>query len=259
MTLLQGRIALVTGGGRGIGRAISLALASAGAEVAISYRRDQAAALDTVAEITHGGRQARAYCAQLQIEEDCDALVQQVLTDFGTPTILVNNAGIASRGLSVAETHSSEVVEVMAIHAFAAHALCRLLIPHMRAAERSDIVMISSATTSEPIANGAPYNMAKAALEMLAYTVSREEREHGIRANVVAPGLVDTEMGRRLMRARAGILNISELDGVSPFSHVCKPSEVAKLVAFLVSPANTYMTGARIPFNAGGTVDYEWY
>lgn len=259
MTSLEGRIALVTGGGRGIGRAVSLALGAAGADVAISYRRDQSAASDAVAEIAQEGRRSKAYCAQLQVEEDCDSLVQQVLGDFGIPTILINNAGIASRGLSVAETNSAEVAEVMAIHAFAAHTLCRLLIPHMRTAERADIVMISSATTSDPIANGAPYNMAKAALEMLAYTVSREEREQGIRANVVAPGLVDTEMGRRLMRARAGVLNISELDSVSPFAHVCKPSEVAKLVAFLVSSENSYMTGARIPFNAGGTVDYEWY
>ena len=259
MTLLRGRVALVTGGGRGIGRAISIALGSAGAEVAVSYRREESAALDTVAEIEEGGQRAQAYCAQLQFQEECDALVEQVIDDFGPPNILVNNAGIASRGLSVAETNSSEVSELMAIHAFAAHSLCRLLIPHMRTAERADIVMISSATTSEPIANGAPYNMAKAALEMLAYTVSREEREHGIRANVVAPGLVDTEMGRRLMRARAGILDMNELDDVSPFAHVCQPEEVAKLVVFLVSPQNSYMTGARIPCNAGGTVDYDWY
>ncbi len=259
MTSLRGRIALVTGGGRGIGRSISMALGAAGSDVALSYRRDEAAALSTVEDLRKEGVRAKAYCAHLEVESECESLVDQVNTDLGHADILVNNAGIASRGLSVAETNAAEVEKVMQIHAFAAHTICRMLIPQMRHAERADIVMISSATTSDPIANGAPYNMAKAALEILAYTIAREERDHGIRANVVAPGLVDTEMGRRLMRARAGILDIGELDDVSPFGHVCQPEEIANLVRFLVSAENSYMTGTRILCNAGGTVDYDWY
>lgn len=259
MTSLHGRIALVTGGGRGIGRSISLALGSAGSDIALSYRRDEAAAHRTVEDLKQVGVRAHAYRAHLEVESECESLVDQVKTELGHPNIFVSNAGIASRGLSVAETNASEVERVMHIHAFAAHSICRLLIPQMRQEERADIVMISSATTTEPIANGAPYNMAKAALEMLAYTVAREERENGIRANVVAPGLVDTEMGRRLMKARAGVLDIGELDDVSPFGHVCQPEEVANLVRFLVSAENSYMTGARLLCNAGGTVDYDWY
>lgn len=259
MTSLHGRIALVTGGGRGIGRSISMALAAAGSDVALSYCRDEAAAQSAVEDLQREGVRANAYCAHLEVERECESLVDQVNTDLGHASILVNNAGIASRGLSVAETNTAEVERVMQVHAFAAHTICRKLIPQMRHLGRADIVMISSATTSDPIANGAPYNMAKAALEILAYTIAKEERDHGIRANVVAPGLVDTEMGRRLMRARAGILDIGELDDVSPFGHVCQPEEIANLVRFLVSAENSYMTGARILCNAGGTVDYDWY
>lgn len=259
MTSLQGRIALITGGGRGIGRSISLALGKACADIALCYNRDEAAAIRTVEELKSGGVRAKAYCAHLEVESECESLVNQIEADLGHPSIFVSNAGIASRGLSVAETNAAEVERVMNVHAFAAHTICRLLIPQMRRIDRSDIVMISSATTSDPIANGAPYNMAKAALEILAYTIAKEERDHGIRANVVAPGLVDTEMGRRLMRARAGVVEIGDLDDVSPFNHVCQPEEIANLVRFIVSPENSYMTGARILCNAGGTVDYDWY
>ena len=259
MTSLHGRIALVTGGGRGIGRSISLALGAAGSDVALSYRRDETAANSTVEDLRKEGVRASAYCAHLEVESECKSLVERVSSDLGHANIFVSNAGIASRGLSVAETNASEVEKVMQVHAFAAHTICRILIPQMRRADRADIVMVSSATTSDPIANGAPYNMAKAALEILAYTIAKEERDHGIRANVVAPGLVDTEMGRRLMRARAGILDIGELDDVSPFGHVCQPEEIANLVRFLVSAENSYMTGTRILCNAGGTVDYDWY
>ncbi len=259
MTSLDGRVALVTGGGRGIGRAISLALGEAGVSVAVNYRRDEASAQSTVEAIKSHGGHAATYAASIDVPEECEQLVNHVSEDLGPPCIFISNAGVASRGLSVAETSPDEVVRVVNVHAFAAHTLCRLLIPDMRNAERADIIMVSSAATSEPIPNGAPYNMAKAALEMLAYTVAKEEREYGIRVNVIAPGLVDTEMGRRLMRARAGVLNIKELDSVSPFGHVCQPEEVAKLVLFLISSDNSYMTGERIVFNAGGTVDYDWY
>ena len=259
MTSLSGRTALVTGGGRGIGRAVSLALGKAGAKVAIGFRRDESAALATVAEIESEGGTAQAFSAQVEVLAECQSMVRAIESDLGSPDILVSNAGIASRGLTVAETSATEVADVMGIHAFSAHALCQLLIPQMRLARRADIVMISCATTSDPAANAAPYNMAKAALEMLAYTISKEEREYGIRANVVAPGLVNTEMGRRLMRARAGVLDIKELDDVSPFGHVCQPEEVADVVLFLVSEANSYMTGARVLCNAGGTVDNDWY
>ena len=259
MASLCGRTALITGGGRGIGQAISIALGQAGANIALTYRRDQESASQTIEEIEKMGRTAKAYQIQLQNIDECSDLVTQVIDDCGVPSIYVNNAGIASRGLSVAETSPEEVAQLMSIHAFAAHALCRVLIPKMRAQERGDVVFISSTATQQPIPNGAPYNMSKAALEMLALTIAKEEREHGIRANIVAPGLVDTEMGLRLMRARAGILNLKDLDEVSPFGHVCKPSEVANVVRFLVSSENSYMTGERLTLDAGGTVDQDWY
>ncbi|MYE83091.1 MAG: SDR family oxidoreductase [Gammaproteobacteria bacterium] len=122
----------------------------------------------------------------------------------------------------------------------------------MREAKRGDIVMISSAATRSFGANGAPYNMGKAALEALAMTLSKEEKRHDIRVNVVAPGLVETEMGRRLVRATAGVQDIRTLDADSPFGHVCQPEDVANVVRFLVSDSNSYVTGERLYVDGSG-------
>src|SRR5262249_22497663 len=148
------------------------------------------------------------------------ALVDAVIADFGYIDILVCNAGIASRGNAVADTDPGEVQRVLATHAVAPHHLCRLVLPSMRTRPRGDIVMISSVATSHMAAYGAPYNMGKAAMEALASTLAKEEEPHGIHVNVVAPGLVETEMGRRLAKATAGVTDMRQLDSVSPFGRV---------------------------------------
>src|SRR5438034_6220141 len=136
---LEGRVALVSGGGRGIGRAVSLALAEDGADVAINYRRDEQAAADTVAEIEKLGRQAAKYHASVDSWEEDAAMVDAVLSDFGGVDILVNNAGIASRGHSVVDTDPAEFERVWRTHTFGAFALSKLVLPSMRERSRGDI------------------------------------------------------------------------------------------------------------------------
>jgi NAD(P)-dependent dehydrogenase (short-subunit alcohol dehydrogenase family) len=248
---LDGRVAFVTGGGRGIGKAIAVALAAGGADVAINYRRDEEAAKETVAEIEGLGRRASAYKASIDSVDEDQAMVDAALDAFGHVDILVNNAGIASRGNTVADTDPTELARVVATHALGAHHMSRMLIPQMRKHGRGDIVMISSAATREWAAGGAPYNMAKAALEALAMTLAKEEKGNGIRVNVVAPGLVDTEMGRRLVKGAMGVEDIRQLDKAMPFGHVCTPEDVAEVVRFLVSDAGSYITGQRIYVDGG--------
>jgi 3-oxoacyl-[acyl-carrier protein] reductase len=255
MGQLEGRVALVSGGGRGIGKAISELLASEGATVAVNYRRDADAAAETVATITAAGGRATAHPASVDDPEQCAALVEEALAAHGPIDLLVCNAGVASRGLSVVDTQPDEIARLMTTHAFSAHYLSRLVLPAMRTCERGDIVMISSMATTFQRANSGPYTMAKAALEALAMTLAKEEQPHGIHVNVCAPGLVETAMGVRLARALTGqpdIQDLRTLDATAPFGRSCQPIDVARVVLWLCSEGAGYVTGQRIECNGGG-------
>lgn len=246
---LSGRRALVTGGGRGVGAAITLALAAAGADVAISYVRDEEKAAATSAAAEALGVRCRAYRGSVAVPEDNEAVIDAVVADFGGLDLLVSNAGIASRGRTVAGTDAAELERVLRVHALGPHELCRLALPQLRRRPRSDIVFISSVAAGRFMPGGAPYAMGKAALEALAHTIAREERAAGVHVNIVAPGLVDTEMGARLVRATTGAADIRELDAVSPFGHVCSPGEVAEAVLFLVTAG--YVHDQRVTVDGG--------
>jgi len=256
---LAGRVALVTGGSRGIGRGISELLAAHGATIAVNYRSDADSAAETVAAITAAGGEAAAFGASVDDVGECARLVADVVGTFGRLDILVCNAGIASRGRAVADTDPDEMMRVVATHAFGPHHLSREAMPHLRRSAdergRADIVMISSVATTYMSANGAPYNMGKSAMEALAKTLSREERPHLVHVNVVAPGLVETDMGIRLTRAMTGnrdLHDLRSLDAASPFGRVCQPDDIAQAVLWLVGPGSGYVTGQRIEVDGGG-------
>lgn len=259
MGQLDGRVALVSGGGRGIGRGISELLAAQGATVAVNYRRDRESAEETVASIESTGGAARAFAASVDDGDACASMVASIVAELGGIDILVCNAGIASRGRAVADTDPEEMIRVVTTHAFGPHHLARLSLPSMRDraadAGRGDIVMISSVATSHMGPFGAPYNMGKAAMEALAFTLAKEERPNGIHVNVVAPGLVDTDMGLRLARSFTGnrsLEDLRSLDAASPFGRVCQPLDVANVVLWLCSDGAGYVTGQRIECNGGG-------
>ena len=252
MANLNGRVALVTGSGRGIGRSIALALAEAGADVAINYNRDQAAAEATAEDVTKLGRKARIYAASVDDAEAGPAMVEAVVRDFGSLGILVNNAGIASRGQKVADTDPGEIERLFRVHALGPFMLSRAALPHLRKEERSDIIMISSVATLYMAARGAPYNIGKAAMEALALTLAKEERDQGVRVNIVAPSLTVTEMGKRLTKARTGGAGIETLDATSPFGHVSTPEDVAAAVLWFASSDNSYCNGQKLNIDGGG-------
>ena len=250
------RVALVTGGGRGIGRGISLLLAERGATVAVNYARNADSAEETVEAIRSAGGNARAFAGDIADLEATQSMLAVVTAEFGPVDLLVNNAGVASRGRGVADTAPDEVERLLRIHAIGPHHLCRLALPGMRerAKElgRADIVMVSSVATDTHAAFGAPYNMAKAAMEAVAFTLAKEEVRNGIHVNIVAPGLVVSDMGRRLAKAVAGVGDIHELDSTFPFGRVCEPLDVARVVAFLCSDEAGYVTGERVRVHGGG-------
>jgi NAD(P)-dependent dehydrogenase (short-subunit alcohol dehydrogenase family) len=140
----------------------------------------------------------------------------------------------------------------MRVHAFGPIGLIQALLPDLRAAGRGDIVMISSNTVASAPAGAAPYTMAKAAMETWIRTLAREERRYGIRANIVAPGLVATERGSRLVRSATGGGSMDDVAARFPFGRVCRPEDVAGAVAYLVSDEVGYVTGQTIGVDGGG-------
>jgi 3-oxoacyl-[acyl-carrier protein] reductase len=255
---LTGEVALVSGGSRGVGGAVVRRLAAAGAQVAFSYRRDVEAARAVADELAASGRSARAYPADLAVQGAASGLVEAVTADIGAPSIFVSNAGTASRGYRALDTDPGEYQAMFAIHVLAALEAARAVAQGMRKAGRGKIVFVSSTTTTVRPPGSAPYTAAKAALEAAASVLAIEEREHGIRINVVAPGLVATDMGDRLVRAsslsaaggRAGAA--VDLDTAFPFGRVCRPEDVADVVAFLVGNSSSYVAGHRVVVDGGG-------
>jgi 3-oxoacyl-[acyl-carrier protein] reductase len=249
-----GRIAVVTGGGRGIGRAISMALAEAGAAVAVNYAKDAESAAETVEAIRSTGGVAEAFGADISNPAECASLTAAIVDSLGAPDLLVHNAGVASRGRGVADTPADELLRLVSTHALGPHALTRELLPSIRsrvaAVGRGDIVFISSVATDHMSAYGAPYNMGKAAMEALASTLAKEEAPNGIRVNIVKPGLTVSEMGNRLAKATAGVSEITELDRHYAFGRVTRPEDVAEAVLFVCRPGST-LTEQRISIDGG--------
>jgi 3-oxoacyl-[acyl-carrier protein] reductase len=254
---LDGRVALVTGGSRGVGRAIVRRLAELGADVGFCYRRDAAAATELVTALAPLGGRYRGYPADLGSPGAAAGFVTAATAELGAPTVLVHNAGIASTGRTVECTPHPEFASLYQVHALAGAEACAAALPAMRAAGCGSIVFVSSVVARGLGAGLASYAMAKAAVEALASVLSFEERQHGIRVNVVAPGLVSTEMGDRLVRASTAAARSSaaELDAGYPFGRVCRPEDVADVVGYLAGDTASYLTRQVIMVDGGGNPD----
>ena len=250
---LAGRVALITGGSRGVGAGIAVALARLGANVAITYNRrpdDADAVLATVRECGGEGFALRLDVADLAAARE---VVTRVNDEWGPVDLFVSNAGIASTGRTIADTSHEEFQRLMAVHAWGPIALIQQLLPQMRGRDRSDIVIISSAVTDSHPPSTGPYVMAKRAIESACRVLALEEREHGVHVNVVAPGLVATDMGRRLVGAGSSEgANFDSTAAASPFGRVCTPADIGSVVGFLASPAASYLTGTRLVVDGGG-------
>ena len=255
MSELEGRTALVTGGSRGIGRAIVEAFAREGANVAINYHSRQDAA-DEVASVARAcGVRAEVYQADITDFAACERMTQQALADFGTVDMLINNAGIGSASVGrpfVVDAKPEDFRTLLDHHLMGSFHMSKLLVPQMRAAGRGDVVMISSGAATSLTPRMSTYGAAKAAMEALAFVLAKEEREHNIRVNVVAPGLVETDMGEKLMKFNNADFEWSDQLARSPFGMVCQPEDIANAVLFLVSERGRYITNQRLSVNGGG-------
>lgn len=239
MTDLTGRIALVTGASRGIGRAIALALAAAGADVAVNYRERAADAAQVAEAIQAMGRRALAVGADVSSEQDVDAMIGRVHAALGRIDILVNNAGIGLvRGLD--DLTLEDFDRTIAVNLRSAFLCMRAVLPGMREAGWGRVVNISSGAARGAGGVGPHYNASKAGMEGLTRGYAARVVRDGVTVNAVSPSLIETDM------VRGGV---ASSPARIPLGRFGTSEEVAQAVLMVIG--NAYMTGQTIQLNGG--------
>jgi 3-oxoacyl-[acyl-carrier protein] reductase len=240
--VIEGQIAIVTGGSRGIGRAIAIELAGAGYGVLITYKSNESAADETVSAIHGTGGQAEKVRFDVADSREAVAAMDEIIAEHKDISILINNAGINADGLFMLMPEEDwDAVIGTTLKGF--YNVTKPVIKAMARKRRGAIVSISSAAALMGNRGQANYAAAKSGLIGASRSLASEVARLGIRVNVVAPGLIETEM-----IAGAPVERIKEL---IPMARIGKPAEVAKVVRFLCSDDASYVTGQVISVNGG--------
>jgi 3-oxoacyl-[acyl-carrier protein] reductase len=234
-------VAIVTGGSRGIGRAVVLELARHGVAVGFSYKTDEAAASETAERAEKLGARVVAVRADVGDKEDVHRLFTEVRSALGPADILVNNAGIrADRPMVM--TSAAAFDEVVGVNLRGPFLTSRLALRSMCRRKRGSIVNVGSLAGARAIQGQAGYASAKAGLVGLTKVTAREGAAYGVRANVVVPGLIGADMTDGLAEAGAGFVPLGRAGG---------PEDVARAVTFLASADSSYITGAELVVDGG--------
>jgi 3-oxoacyl-[acyl-carrier protein] reductase len=247
MRELAGRVALVTGGSRGIGRAISVALGGLGAKVVINYTANEAAANETAAAVAAAGGTAITKRFDVADAAAVDAAIREIVAAEAGLQILVNNAGIAVNTL-VLGAKDADWKRAIDVNLNGTFYCCRsALRALMKAKEAGRIINITSITGESGSAGQAPYVAAKAGIIGLTKTLAKEYASRGVTVNAVSPGYIETDMTANELPPERRAQLLKDI----PLGRVGKPEDVAAAVAFLAGPAAGYVTGQVLRVNGG--------
>ena len=237
MKLLDGKVALITGGTRGIGKSIVMAYAAHGAAIAFTYMQSAQMASQIEEELAQLGVKVKSYASDASNFEASEKLVQQVVADFGKIDILVNNAGITRDGLLM-RMNEQQWDDVMAVNLKSAFNMSRSVAPLMMKQRSGSIINISSVVGLMGNIGQANYSASKAGMIGLTKSVAKELGARGIRGNAIAPGFIETEMTDNASQASRRLW----LEMV-PMRRGGRPEEVANVAVFLASDMASYVSG----------------
>lgn len=249
MPELTGKVALVTGGSRGIGRALCIALARAGAAVAVNYHANRTAAESVVTQITGEGGRAIAVPGDVSRAADVDAMVQTVADQLGAVSILVNNAGITDAHKPWQQIDEAEWDRVLAVNLKSCFLTLRAVYPSMRDAGWGRIVNVSSVTVHLGQANILHYVSAKAGMIGFTRTLAREVGPDGITVNAITPGAIQTESELEMFPEQAQLA--TRMNQLQSIKRRGRPDDIAGAVVFLASDASAFITGQTINIDGG--------
>jgi len=245
MGRLTGKVALVTGGGRGIGCGIALELAREGADLAINYRKGREAAEATAARVRELGRQAEIVCADVGDHDAVVAMFAHVTGHFGRLDVVVANSGVASRFQPVADLEPAEWRRVMSTDLDGAFYTARCAVPHL-VESKGSLIFISSVGADMAAAGGAPYHCAKAGVNTLTKVLAKELAPARVRVNAIAPGLVRSDMGNRLLKFFG-----DDLVKTIPLGRPGEPADIGRAAVFLASDDAAWITGKILRVDGG--------
>ena len=254
--LLQDKVAVITGAGRGIGRAIAQAYAREGAHLVLAAR-DVAALEETRALVAEHQRDVLVQELDLREEESVRAMAEQALVHFGHVDILVNNSGIAGPTAPLWKVAPHEWRETLDVDLTGPYLCCHALLPSMLARRSGSILMIGSITGKRPLAGRTPYAAAKLGLVGLVRTLAWELGPHNIRVNLISPGPVEGERIERVMRDMANAQGISTAEAQrlflrdAPLARMVPPTDIANAAVFLASDLSGSTTGEDFNSSAG--------
>lgn len=254
--LLKDKVAVISGGGRGVGREISLAYARAGADVVLAARTVEALA-QTKAEIEAMGRQALTVPTDLRQPDSVQSLAKQTMDHFGRVDVLVNNSGIGGPSAPLWEIELADWEETFAVNVRGTYLCCKAFLPGMIGRRSGIIIIISSMTGKRPLLNRTPYAASKMALVGLARTLAWETGPYGIRVNVISPGAVEGERIEWVIHKQAESQGISleqarrQFTSASPLDKLTSPVDVANAAIYLASDMAAAITGEDMNVSAG--------
>lgn len=245
--MFNGKVAIITGASRGIGAATAKLLAARGAKVVVNYVNNLAAAEKVIADIHENGGEAIAIKADARNQEQMNKLAEETISKYGKIDILVNNAGMSFVMKPLESMEWEEFIQKTNDELQSAFVSTKAVLPNMKEQNYGRIIYVSSSLSNDPVPNFIAHGTSKGAINSFVKYVTQEFSKYGITANIVSPGMVETDATAYVPEEFK-----KQMAAMLPLGRLAQPADIAKAIAFYASDDSAYITGSYLPVSGGG-------